>query len=304
MAPSTVFASLRAYLTARSYLQAVLFMLVSTAAFSAMNVGVSAISDTLHPTLVVTLRNGVTLAVLLPFALRQRAALVRTQRLRSHFTRATVGSIGMITWTYCLSVMPVSQATALSYTAPLFTTLFAVLFLHEKASRTRWFGLLAGFGGALVIIRPSSADVEWNALLVMLATTGWAVAGMLVKSLSRTEPALRIVFYMNLFMFLWALPMGLYHWQWPTTGDWGVLGIIALCSILMHFTMARAYFLTPVVTLMPFDFMRLIYTSLLAYLLWGETSDAMTWLGAAIIIGSAVFIARRDAKASPAVGLQ
>lgn len=279
-------------------------MLISTAAFSAMNVGVSAITDTLHPTLVVTLRNGVTLALLLPWALRNRMALIRTRRIRSHFSRATVGSVGMITWTYCLSVMPVSQATALSYTAPLFTTLFAVLFLGEKASRTRWLAMLAGFGGALVIIRPSSADFDWNSLLVMLATTGWAVAGMLVKSLSRTEPALRIVFYMNLFMFLWALPMGLYHWQAPTLADWGVLFIIALCSIAMHFTMARAYFLTPVVTLMPFDFMRLIYTTLFAYLLFGETSDFMTWVGAAIIIGSAVFIARRDAKASPAVGLE
>jgi drug/metabolite transporter (DMT)-like permease len=297
--PSRIFQQLLTYFRRHPYVQAVGFMLISTAAFSAMNVGVSVLTKDLDPTLIVMLRNGVALVLLLPFALRRRAALVRTTRLKSHFSRATVGSIGMIVWTYCLSIMPVSHATALSYTAPLFTTLFAVIFMGEKASRSRWLGLLAGFGGALVIIRPSTVDFEWSSLLVMLATTAWAVVGMLVKSLSRTEPALRIVFYMSLFMLLWSLPLGLYHWKSPEPIHWLMLLVIAVCSITMHFTMARAYFLAPVVNLMPFDFMRLIYTALFAYLLFGETSDAMTWLGAGIIIGSTVFIARRDMKAAP-----
>ncbi|PZP86285.1 MAG: hypothetical protein DI582_03410 [Azospirillum brasilense] len=133
----------------------------------------------------------------------------------------------------------------------------------------------------------------------MLATTGWAVAGMLVKSLSRTEPALRIVFYMNFFMLLWALPLGIYHWQWPSLHSWAVLLLIAVCSIIMHFSMAKAYFLVPVVKLMPYDFMRLIYTAIFSYFLFGEASSWHTWLGAAIIVGSAVFIARRDAKVAP-----
>lgn len=296
---STAFTRLSARFSQHPYLLAVCFMLISTAGFSAMNVGVSAISGELHPTLIVTLRNALTLALLLPVVLRNRAALIRTKRLGSHFSRASVGAIGMITWTYCLAIMPVNQATALSYTAPLFTTLFAVLILKEKANASRWLGLLAGFCGALIIIRPSTGSFEWSSLLVMLATTGWAVAGMLVKSLSRTEPALRIVFYMNFFMLLWALPLGIYHWQWPSLHSWAVLLLIAVCSIIMHFSMAKAYFLVPVVKLMPYDFMRLIYTAILSYLLFDEASSWHTWLGAAIIVGSAVFIARRDAKVAP-----
>lgn len=268
-----------------------------------MNVGVSYISDQLHPTLIVTLRNGLTLLLLLPIVLRKNAALLRTKRLRAHFSRATIGAIGMITWTYCLAIMPVNQATALSYTAPLFTTLFAVIFLKEQADWTRWGGLILGFVGAMIIIQPGHTAFEWSSLLVMLATTGWAVAGMLVKSLSRTEPALRIVFYMNLFMFLWALPLGFYHWSMPSVEYWGVLVLIACCSIVMHFSMARAYFLVPVVKLMPFDFMRLIYTALFTYLLFGQTSGLHVWIGAAIIVASAAYLARRDAKAAPLVSV-
>lgn len=301
--PSTQIHGIRHRLSHRPYIVAVLFMLLSTAGFSAMNVGIGYISDQLHPALIVTLRCGLTLLLLLPVALRQQARLLRTTRLGSHFTRATVGAAGMITWTYCLAIMPVNQATALSYTAPLFTTLFAVLFLKEKADWTRWLGLGVGFLGAMIIIQPGQATFAWSSLLVMLATTGWAIAGMLVKSLSRTEPALRIVFYMNLFMFLWALPLGLYHWSMPSLAYWGLLVVIACCSIVMHFCMARAYSLVPVVKLMPFDFTRLIYTAMLTYALFGQTSGLHVWLGAAIIVGSAVSIARRDAKAAPAISV-
>lgn len=278
---------------------AVGFMLISTLGFSAMNVGVRYISTELNATLIVTLRNFLTLMLLLPFVLRNKARLLKTQRISGHFWRGSLGSIGMITWTYCLSIMPVGHATALSYTAPLFTTLFAVLILHEKASLHRWLALFTGFAGALVIIRPDAASFDASSLLVMLATSMWGIAAMMVKSLSRTEPALRIVFYMNFFMLLWALPMGLYHWQWPTGQSWAVLLLIAACSIVMHFSMARAYALAPVTALMPFDFMRLIYTAFLAWLVFGETIDPMTWLGALIVVASAISIARRDAKAAP-----
>ena len=277
------------------------YILISTTAFSGMSAAVRAISPELHATLIVTLRNFLTLLLLLPWALRHRAQAIRTERLADHAWRGSIGAIGMITWTYCLTIMPLAHATALSFTAPLFTTLFAILFLREKAGVARWLALLTGFIGTLVILRPSMSGFHWDALLVMFATSSWAITGLFVKSLSRTEPALRMVFYMNLFMFLLALPLGAMHWQMPTLHTWGVLGIIACCSIVMHFTMARAYALAPVVTLMPFDFMRLISTAMFAYFLFGETSDAMTWLGASIIIASAVYMARRDVKA-PVLG--
>jgi S-adenosylmethionine uptake transporter len=87
-------------------------------------------------------------------------------------------------------------------------------------------------------------------------------------------------------------------WQMPTADQWLLLLAIALCSIAMHFTMVKAYSLAPVVTLMPFDFMRLVYTALLAYVFFGETSDAMTWIGSAIIVGSVAVMAKRDTKAT------
>lgn len=294
---TTLFARLKA----SPYLLACLFMLLSTTGFSAMNVGVRMVATELDPTLTVCLRNAITLLMLLPWALRNNAALIRTQRIKGHISRASIGAIGMITWTYCLTLMPLSHATALSFTAPLFSMIFAVAFLGEKANRVQWIALLIGFGGTLVILRPDPGNMEWSSFLVMFATSAWAITGMLVKSLTRTEPPLRIVFYMNLFMFLWALPLGIYHWQWPDAQSWAILGFIAICSIIMHFSMAKAYALAPVSSLMPLDFTRLITTTLFAWLAFGETSDLLTWVGAAIIIASAMLsshASRRDAKAA------
>lgn len=290
-------AALFARLRAHPQAAAIAYMLLSTTGFSAMSVGVRLISPEMHATLIVTLRNFVTLLLLLPFVLRNNAAIIRTERLKAHAWRGCLGSVGMITWTYCLTIMPLAHATALSFTAPIFSTLFAILFLKEHATAGRWLGLFAGFIGTLIIIRPSVEGFDWNALIVMFATSAWAITGMFVKSLSGTEPPLRMVFYMNLFMLLMAAPFGLAHWEMPSPYAWGVLVFIACCSILMHFTMAKAYALAPVVTLMPFDFTRLISTALFAYLLFHETSDPISWLGAAIIVGSAVVMARKDVKA-------
>lgn len=279
------------------------YILISTTAFSAMSAGIREISSELHATLIVTLRNLFTLFLLLPWALRNHATGIRTERIWAHARRGCVGAVGMIGWTYCLTIMPLAHATALSFTAPLFTTLFAILVLREHADWHRWLALFVGFAGTLIIIRPSANGFEWNSLLVMVTTSLWAITGLFVKSLSRTEPAMRMVFYMNLFMFLMALPFGLYHWQVPSWHAVEVLFIIALCSISMHFSMARAYSLAPVVSLMPFDFTRLISTTLFAYVLFAEQPDMTSWIGAAIIITAAIYIARRDVKAPPAEGL-
>lgn len=296
---SNIFAAFAAPFRQYPHLVAIGYILISTTAFSAMSAGVRLISPELHATVIVTLRNALTLALLLPWLLHQGSRAICTQRLGAHAWRGIIGGMGMITWTYAITIMPLAHATALSFTAPLLSTLFAILFLHEKAGIARWSGLFAGFIGTLIILRPGMEGFNWHILIVIFATTSWAITGMFVKSLSATEPALRMVFYMNLFMLGLTAPFGIAHWQMPSAHAWVVLTFIACASVIMHFSMARAYSLAPVVTLMPFDFTRLISTALFAYLLFGETSDHRSWLGAAIIIASATTMARRDVKVPP-----
>jgi S-adenosylmethionine uptake transporter len=297
---SNLFARIATPFRTQPQLAAIGYMLLSTLGFSLMSACVRLISPELHASVIVTLRNFLTLMLLVPWLCYRGSAILKTERLGAHAWRGVIGGVGMLTWTYALTIMPLTHATALSFTAPLFVTLFAIVFLKEKSSALRWAALMVGFAGVLVILRPSAEGFDWNALIVITATASWALTSIFVKSLSATEPPLRMVFYMNLFMLLMALPIGAAHWQMPSTYAWGVLTFMGICSILMHFSMARAYSLAPVGTLMPFDFTRLIITAILAYWLFGETSDGWTWVGAAIIIASAVFMARKDVKAAAA----
>lgn len=275
-------------------------MLLSTAAFSAMNICIREASGTLHTTVIVGLRNALTLLILLPLVLAQGPGFLRTKRLGGHAWRATIGVIGMQSWFYCITTLPLNQATALSFTAPLFTSLFAMVFLREKADIWRWAGLFAGFAGTVIILRPDPNAMQWDALIVMFTTSMWAIAGLMVKSLTRSEPPLRIIFYMSLFMLLWSLPAMLWYWRMPDLYHWMLLMMIALLSTIAHWSLVKAYALADVVKLMPFDFTRLLWTGLFAYVVFGETVDAMSWVGGAVILTSAAFLARRDAKAAPA----
>lgn len=275
-------------------LQAIGMMVASTACFSVMNVMIRFASDELHTTEIVFLRNLFSVLLLLPWVMKTGKGALRTDHFWGHFWRATVGTIGMQLWFYCVTSLPLNEATALSFIAPILTTIFAVLFLKERAGWHRWGAIVIGFAGAMVIIRPSPDNMDWNMLVVPCAASMWAIAGLLVKSLTRTELPNRIVFYMAFIMTLWSAPLAMWHWQTPSLHALvAVLGV-ALASTGAHLCMVRAYARTDVVVLMPFDFCRLLFTAALAWLVFGEVADRWTWAGAAIIVTSAAYIAYRE----------
>jgi len=275
-------------------LHAIGMMVASMACFSAMNVMIRFASDELHTTQIVFLRNLFSVALLMPWVLRVGSGALRTDKFSGHFWRATVGTVGMQLWFYCVTTLPLNEATALSFTAPILTAIFAIVFLGEKAGLHRWSAIMIGFVGAMVIIRPSPDHMNWNMLLVPCATSMWAIAGLLVKSLTKTELPNRIVFYMAFIMTLWSAPLGIWHWQTPSMYALVMVLGVAVASTGAHLFLVRAYARAEVVVLMPFDFCRLLFTALLAYLVFGEIADRWTWIGSAIIVISAAYIAYRE----------
>lgn len=279
----------------RKTLVAIGLIICSMAFFSGMNVMIRYVSEDLPTPQIVFLRNLFSLMILLPWVLRHGSQVLQTQRMKSHFWRATVGIIGMQTWFYCVSVLPLNEATALSFTSPIFTFLFAIVFLGERPGPYRIGAMVIGFVGAMVIIRPNPNQLEPMMFLVLFATSMWAIAGMLVKSLTTTERPTRIVFYMAFFMTLWSLPLALMMWHEVTLYHALIVFGIALASTGAHLTLVQAYSRADIVTLMPFDFFRMVFTAIFAYIFFHEVADIWTWIGGAIIVGSAVAIARREA---------
>lgn len=289
-------------------LRAILMFTAGMAFFSAMNITIRLISDDMPTPLIVFLRSIMSLFVVVAWAgyLQKGIPTFPTKRLRNHFMRATIGLVSMELWFYSVTIMPVTLATALSFTTPIFTTIAALLFLGERAGMRRWAAIIVGFVGMLIILRPGVSGMSANAMIVLASSIMMAITGILVKTLTRTEAPETIIFYMALFMIPWATIGGVYYWQDITLYQLWAVFLIAIFSTTAHLCMTRAFAKADMVVLMPFDFTRLIFTAVMAYLAFEEVMDFYTVAGSLLIVSSTVYIAHREAtvkkRASPAIG--
>ncbi len=274
-----------------------LFMLISTFVFAAMVVTIRHVADDLPTAEIVFLRNLISLLILIPAIFYHGGKSLKTSNFSMHFWRSFIGLVGMELWFYSLVLMPINVATALSFTAPLFTTIIAVIFLREKIGLKRIIALLVGFAGVLVIIRPSPAHgLDSSIVIILTATIFWAVASNIVKSLTKRESTWQIMFYMTLIMTILSAPLGVWQWQHPTNEHWLLLLFISGLSLIAHFLFVAAIARVDLVKLMPIDFMRLVFTAILAYFIFEEVIDIYTAIGGFIIVFSAVYISWRERK--------
>jgi drug/metabolite transporter (DMT)-like permease len=201
-------------------LQAVFWMLNSGFFFSCLNAEIRYLSDFLHPFEIAFFRSLFGLSFMLPWLIRTGMDGLRTSRLKLYTFRTTLGLISMLCWFTALSLLPLGQAVALSFTAPLFATVGAALFLHETVRGRRWTATIIGFVGVLIIARPEAVGLSLGVVLAIGSSVLNAAVTLIVKRLSRTESSSAIVTYMVLLMTPMSLVPALFVWQWPAWSVW------------------------------------------------------------------------------------
>lgn len=278
-------------------IQGALFMIGAAFCFCLMNVMIREASQHLHILQVLFFRNFFAATAILPLVLRAGLGTsLRTGHFKLHLSRALVGITAMYLWFYAVTLLPLAEATALNFTVPLFATAGAALVLGETVRLRRWSATIIGFVGVLIIIRPGFQELTPAMALPVAAALFMAMAALMVKRLSDTETPLTMVLYMNLFMVPISFVPALFVWSWPPLITWleviavGALGAYAQILIAKGFQRADASMV------MPFDYSRLPFIALLAYLVYGEVPDLWTWVGAGVIAASAIYIARREAQ--------
>ncbi len=276
--------------------QGALFMTIGCFGFSAMNILIRYAASELDPFQIAFFRNFFALALMLPWLAGHWPEALATKRLKLHFWRAAVGLTAMLLWFYSVSVLPLSEAVALNFTVPLFATAGAALVLGEVVRARRWTATIIGFLGVLIIVRPGFTEVTWTMALPVLAAAFMAGTVLLVKTLSETEAPVTIVLYMNLLLTPLSLIPALFVWRWPSFEVWLAViatGFIATCAQIM---VTRAYKVADASVVLPFDYTRLPFVALMAWVLFGQTTDYWTWLGAGVIAASSIYIAHREAR--------
>jgi drug/metabolite transporter (DMT)-like permease len=274
--------------------QGILWMIGNSFWFACTTSIVRHLSGDLHPFVMLFFRNAFAIPVLLLF-IAPAGNIFGTNKLKMHFLRAFVAMAAMGAWFYAITVMPLPEATALSFTTPLFTAIAAIVLLKETAGKHRWSAIIIGFIGALVIIHPRPGAFNMASFIVLLAAIGWALSNVQAKSLSATEDPKRMVFYLTLFMMPLSLILAIPVWKTPNQEQILWLIVMSLVSNFSHFCLSKAVSKTQMTVILPFDFMRLIFIAAIAYVAFSQKLDMWTVIGGVIIVGSNVYIARREA---------
>ena len=278
-----------------------LWMSVAACILGVLSVLVRNISADLHPFEIAFFRNVAQLLLMLPWVIAAGLAVVRTQRTWAHVRRSMFGIGAMLIWFSVLTMMPIAEATAISFSAPLFTTAGAALFLGEKVGVRRWSATAFGFVGVLLIIRPGFHEVGAPQLLALLAAALIAGSMLSNKSLARTESPNAMVVWMGVYMSLFSLPPALYVWQWPEAHVWGWLLALGVVATVAHLCINRAFGAADASFVAPFGYVQIPFIAALGFWAYGEVPDQWTWAGTAVIVVSGIYIARREAKRSHAV---
>ena len=273
-----------------------LWMILGAVFNASLGVLIRYMSGSLHPFEIAFFRSLFGVIVLLPWLGRSGIPSIRLKRVRLFLVRAAVGGVAMLTWFYGLTVMKLADAVALGFTAPLFATAGAALFLGEDVRARRWTATIIGFCGAMIILRPGAGTLTFGAIVVLSSAAALAATSLLVKELSRTEPAKLIVLYMVVFMTPVTLIASLFVWRWPTGTQLLWLAFLATVATVGNFANTRALAETDMSVVTSFDFVRLPITALLAFFAFGEVPDKWTWIGAAVIAVSSLYIAHRESR--------
>ncbi len=289
-----------AFAAASPNLRGMLAMAAAGAILASMHTLVRFVSADMHPFEIAFFRNLFGLAVMMPFLIRVGPTFLVTGRPDLQAFRGVIVLFAMLSWFYALSVVPIAQATALSFTAALFGSLGAVVFLGERMRRRRWIALLVGFAGVLVILRPGLGAFDAGSLLVLVSAMTWGASLCIVKVLARTDSSLTIVAWITIILTVLSLPPALWVWVWPTPAQLMWLGLIGALGTAGHLAMTQALRLADETTaILPVDFARLIWTTLLGYVLFAEAPDLLVWIGGGVIFASTTYIAYREAQAMP-----
>jgi drug/metabolite transporter (DMT)-like permease len=246
---------------------------------------------------VVLFRSLFALPVLLPL-LSQAGGwpALRTSNPMGHVWRTMFGLVGMGGAFYGYATMPLATVTALGFTMPLFLTLLAVPLLGERVGWRRGTAVVVGFAGVLVILRPGAVEIGWPVAAAIGSAFLGAAIVLTTKTLARSEGTGTIMFYIGLVTTVIALPVALPGLAWPGWPNMWLLLLAAFCGPLAMMIWINALRLADASVVAPVSYIRLLFAAVFGIVLFDEVPDAWLGLGALLIVGSTLYITRREAR--------
>ena len=211
-------------------------------------------------------------------------AILKTARLHVHIGRNLIHYAAQLGWFFALTLIPIGQVVAIEFTMPIWTAILAASFLGERMTVWKVTAIVLGLIGVIVIVRPATGAINPGQLIALGAAVGFGISIAVVKSLTRTEQTLAIIFWMLVVQSAAGLLPSLYAWTWPDAYVWFWVVVIAFCGTFSHYCMARAMLHADATVVIPMDFLRVPLTASAGWLIYSERLDLFTVAGAALIL--------------------
>ena len=276
--------------------EAALLMAFGAVCVAVQNALIRVVSTDVHTFEVVFFRNLFGLLAMLPLLGGVGLGMFRAKSPGRLLLMSTWHLLGMVCYFLAIVYLPIAEVTALGFSKPLFATVGAALVLHEIVRARRWSAVGLGLVGVLIVLQPGAQAISPYAALVLLGALLGAATSLMIKRLTATENVSTIVWYQALFATVLALPLCLLQWRTPDPTGWLLLLSIGALGTLSWLTMTRAFFLADASAVVPFEFLRLPFAALVAYLLFAEVPSVWTWIGGTLIFGATAYIAEREAR--------
>jgi drug/metabolite transporter (DMT)-like permease len=234
--------------------------------------------------------------LLTPFILRAGPGALRTQHMPAHVWRSVLGILAMVCSYLGIAKLELATYTALSFSKPLFALVLAVFILKEDVRWRRWAATFVGFLGVLVMMQPGSGTFDAWALLALGEAFSIAILITILKRLPASETPLVMLFYYGIIATALIAPPAIYFWEWPSATGWIYLCIIGVMGALSQYWWILAFKAGDASVVAPFDYLRLLFAGAIGFFAFAEIPDRWTLIGSALIIGSTIYIAQREAR--------
>ncbi|AFB28425.1 DMT family transporter [Rickettsia rickettsii] len=281
----------------KTYLTGIGWFLLSLVSSSANDVISKYLGTRLHSFEVAFFRFFFSSIVLLPFVVYYGKNTLKTSRPFVHILRGLLLFFGMTSWTYGLTIAPVTTATVVSFSIPLFTLILAVFFLNENIIWPRWVVTVVGFIGLVITLKPHAEDFNPEILYFVLAAISFAMLDIINKKFVIKESLISMLFYSAIVTAIVSLPVALQYWLTPSSFELALLFVLGSSGSLILFFLLKAFSMVDATATAPYRYLELVISVIAAYFIFNEFPDTSTLHGAVIIIPTTLFIIYSEKKA-------
>lgn len=279
-------------------LQGVSWMIITTLLFVLMTSVIRYLGSSVPSIEAAFIRYAIGAVITLPVIWRYWPIRMPLKTFKLYSARSLVHAIGVMLWFYAMARISVAEVTAIGYASPIFVAIGAGLFLGEKLRTRRIIGIVIGFIGTFIILRPGFQEINSGQLAQLCATPLFAISFLLAKKLTATENSVMIVSMLSIGCTIGLLPGAILQWETPTWTAMMWLTLTALFATAGHYTLTRAIEAAPLTVTQPLGFLQLIWAIIIGYLVFDESVDQFVLMGGALIVASTTYISHRELQAS------